>query len=164
MSSIFIMQALDGPVLIPVMSAFIAQFRLVSWIPWSRFASPLKLISYDDLGTDAQYDNIKRLIDMGYTVVVYINPQNSHPKLDDVLTFESKVMTLVRDAPETWLLDHGTFGEYEVAYSQVPLFARIRILPLLELVDTLDEPDAVYVQVIARWLGYRSGRVVQRKG
>jgi hypothetical protein len=163
MDSLFLMQALDQPVVVPVDRKIADRFRLVSGINWPPFGRQLTLISYDDLGTDAQYYNIHQLIELGYTVVVYINPENSHPKLNPVLTFESKVMLLARKVSDVWLVDHTSFDHYSVASPSAPAVVRVRLLPLFDLIDHWDEPDSVLIHYIAQWLGYDSARIMHRK-
>jgi hypothetical protein len=59
------------------------------------FYSQLMPVSLEDLGTDAQAENIIRLMNSGYSVVAFINQGESHPKVSEELVFESQVMTLL---------------------------------------------------------------------
>ena len=157
----FLLQALDCPVIMPIPKA-LAQFRLIRWINTPNFYKQLKPVMMDDLGTDAQYHNIVRLIERGYSVVAFINPEVTDRKLSMQLDFETQVTSLIRQVKDVTLVDHTEFVKYPLAGGDNPVIIRVRVTPLSEVIDPEGRPDSQVVQQIAGWYGFRTGSVIRR--
>ena len=159
----FLLQALDGPIVVPI-PKWLSRFRLIKWFSFPNFYSQLQPIALDDLGTDAQAENIMRLLDAGYSVLAFINAEESHPKVSMELAVETRVIPLIRHAPEVFLVNHEGFYEYFTASLARPLFVRIQICPLEDVLPMEGHSDAYIVNRIAQWFKYRTGRVIVREG
>ncbi len=157
----FLLQALDCPVIMPIPKG-LARFRLIPWINTPNFYKQLKPVSMDDLGTDAQYHNILSLIQRGYSVVVFINPEITDRKLAMQLDFETQVPSLIRQVKDVILLDHTEFVKYPLATADAPVIVRVRVTPLSDVIDPEGRPDSQVIQQIAVWFRFRTGSIIRR--
>jgi len=159
----FLIQALDVPVVMPIQPG-LSQFRLLRWLPFPNFYRQLKPVAMDDVGTDAHYHNICRLIERGYTVLAFISPEITDRRLDQCLAFETQIMPLIRQVKNVQLVDHKEFSGYPLCTPADPKIIRVRITPLDDIVDREGHADHHVVNRIATWFGFRFGSVIRRRG
>lgn len=161
LDGLFLLQAFDTPVVVPVPDS-LSRLTLIRWINFPNLYRLLKPVMLDDLGTDAQAANIQRLMDRGYTVLAFINERNSHPMIDQDLTFETQVIPLIRSAPEVFLVNHNEFYQYPTSSANFPINVRIQVCPLADVVSPVGRSDDFVADRIAVYFAYSSGVVIPR--
>ncbi len=156
LSSLFLFQALDVPVIIPLSQSIRDQLRVHPMAAIPNLGRLLKLVSIDDLPFESQRHNIEALLSRGYSVVVLMGETESHPRLNSSLRLSRELLAVIRSGVPTWMVDHSSFYQYQFATMWNPALVRVRVLALNDLLDPTQKTDHQVASAISGWMGYVS--------
>ncbi|NBV42729.1 hypothetical protein EBR96_08190, partial [bacterium] len=136
----FLAQAFPFPTIVPV-NPKLRSLKILGWIGFPPVGSLLKSYSYDDLGTDAQYANIKALLKAGHTVVVYLSVKTAHALAAPDLQISPAALKLIREWDDTYLVDHMGLDEFGIGRPGKPVAVRVRVTPISDALDGIPNTD-----------------------
>jgi hypothetical protein len=148
MQSLFMYQLFDFPVLIPLDNEAYS-FRIFPKLPLTFMGRFLKRSSYPDITLNNNWPEIKRMLSLGYSTIVYVNPEPFTPQRPGKLTLYEELYTLLQDSEssdfpaELRFLNCSGFEKYPWASLSSPAQIRCDLRPKEDVYGWLSDPQSV---------------------
>jgi len=154
MQSLLFLQHFSYPVIVPVVPN-VYRFPFSLLLPWRGIGRELAVTTYTDHGLDSDIDTIFALLEAGYPVLVYLNPQYvSPPDMPNVPIYGGVTRLLQWDGPQYAVTMEG-LHLYSAVTAKDPFTMRLNMVPISSLVADFSAPKRTNVLArLMQFLGF----------
>ncbi len=148
MQSLFMYQLFDFPVLIPVEKS-VYSFQIFPKIPLKFIGKYLKRSSYEEVSLNNNWGEMKKMLQKGYSMILYVNPDVFLSHLHGPLYMFEELQQVLADADkpdfpaDLHFLNCTGFEKYAWASAQSPMQLRCDLRPKADVYGWLSDPHSV---------------------